>query len=82
VAETLKETNVNTEKKITQSIDRKEESRSLESAWTVENPELDKIKVEFYKALKESEGSDLTTRYQIRKQKCSRKLATIITAVN
>jgi hypothetical protein len=82
VAETFKETNVNTEEEITQSIDKKEESRRLESPQTVENPELDKIKVEFYKALKESEGTDPTTRHQIPKQKCSRKLATIITTVN
>jgi len=82
VAETFKETNVNTQEEITQSTDNKEESRSLESPLTVENLEMDKIKVEFYKALKESEGTDPTTQYQIPKQKCSRKLATIITAVN
>jgi len=54
----------------------------VESPQTVENPELDKIKIEFYKALKEFEGTDPNTRYQIPKQKCSRRLATIITAVN
>jgi len=38
--------------------------------------------MEFYKALKEFEGTDPTVRYQIPKQKCSRKLATIITTRN
>jgi len=52
----------------------------LKSPQTVENLELDKIKIEFYKALKEFEGTDPTIRHQIPKQKCSRKLATIITA--
>jgi hypothetical protein len=52
----------------------------LKSPHTVENLELDKIKIEFYKALKEFEGTDPTIRHQIPKQKCSRKLATIITA--
>jgi hypothetical protein len=33
----------------------------LESPQTVENLELDKIKIEFYKKLKESEGTDPTT---------------------
>lgn len=78
----FKNANVNTEEEITQSTDEKEESRSVESPQTVENPELDKIKIEFYKALKEFEGTDPNTRYQIPKQKCSRRLATIITAVN
>ena len=52
----------------------------MKSPQTVENLELDKIKIEFYKALKEFEGTDPTIRHQIPKQKCSRKLATIITA--
>ena len=85
VAETFKVTNVNTEKETTQPIDeneQKEEGRSLENPQTTENPELNKIKTEFYKALKESEGTDPTIRYQIPKQKCSRKLATIITTIN
>jgi hypothetical protein len=43
---------------------------------------VDKIKIEFYKTLKEFEGTDPTTRYKIPKQKCSRKLASIITTVN
>jgi len=38
--------------------------------------------MEFYKAVKEFEGTDPAMRYQIPKQKCSRKLATIITTVN
>jgi hypothetical protein len=82
VAETFKNANVNTEEEITQSTDEKEESRSLESSHTVENLELGKIKIEFYKALKEFEGTDPNTRYQVPKQKCSRRLATIIAAVN
>jgi len=40
------------------------------------------MKIEFYKAQNEFEGRDPTIRYQIPKQKCSRKLATIITTVN
>jgi DNA polymerase III epsilon subunit-like protein len=48
----------------------------------VENPELDKIKTEFHKALKQFEGRDPAIRLQIPKQKCSRKLATTITAIN
>jgi hypothetical protein len=63
VAKTFKVTNVNTEEETTQPIDeneQKEESRSLENPQTAENPELDKIKTEFYKALKESEGTDPT----------------------
>jgi hypothetical protein len=47
----------------------------------VDNPELDKIEIEFHKALQEFEGTDPTIRYQIPKQKCSRKLATIITTI-
>jgi hypothetical protein len=58
------------------------EKQSLESRQTVENPELDKIKIEFHKALKEFEGTDPAIRLQIPTQKCSRKLATIITAIN
>jgi hypothetical protein len=58
VAETFKETNVNTEGEITQSIDDKEESQSLECPQNVENLELDKIKIEFYKELKKFEGTD------------------------
>jgi hypothetical protein len=48
----------------------------------VENSELDKIKIEFQKQLKEFEGTDPAIRLQISKQKCSRKLATIVTAIN
>jgi hypothetical protein len=85
VAETFKVTNVNTVEETIQPIDeneRTEESRSLKNPQTTENPELDKLKTEFYKALKEFEGLDRTIRYQIPKQKCSRKLATIITSRN
>ena len=85
VAETFKVTNVNTEEETTRPTDeneQKEESRSLENPQTAENPELDKIKAEFYKALKEFEGTEPTIRYQIPKQKCSRKLSTIITTIN
>jgi murein L,D-transpeptidase YcbB/YkuD len=95
VAETLKETtvkendqdseeNINTDEETTQPISENEqrEKQSLQSRHTVENPELDKIKIEFHKALKEFEGTDPAIRLQIPKQKCSRKLATIITAIN
>jgi len=85
VAETFKEADVNSEKETTQPIDeieQKEDSRRLEHPPIAENPELDKIKIEFYKTLKEFEGTDPTMRYQIPKQTCSRKLATIITTVN
>ena len=60
----------------------KKKSRSLEQPPTVENPELDKEKIEFYKALKELEGTDRTVKYQVPKQKSSRKVSTIITTVN
>jgi len=85
VAETFKEVNVNAEKETTEPTDENEQyedSRRLEHPPTAENPELDKIKMEFYKALKEFEGTDSTIRYQIPKQKCSQKLATIITTIN
>jgi len=82
VAETLKETNENTEEGTTQPTDENRESRSLENTQTAENPELDKIKIEFHKELKEFEGTDPKIRFQIPKQKCSRKLATVITTVN
>ena len=82
MAETFKETNVNSEEETTKPTDENRESRSLGNTQTAENPELDKIKIEFYKAVKEFEGKDPTIRYQIPKQKCSRKLATIITTVN
>jgi len=85
VPETLKEANVNSEKETTQptdEIEQKEDSRRIEHPLTAENPELDKIKIEFYKALKEFEGTDPTMLYQIPKQKCSLKLATNITTVN
>jgi hypothetical protein len=95
VAETLKETpvkendqdseeNINTDEETTKHIGENEqkEEQSLESRQTEENPELDKIKIEFHKALKEFEGTDPAIRLQIPKQKCSRKLATIITAIN
>jgi hypothetical protein len=70
VAKTFKATNVNMEEEITQSIDeneQKEESQSLENTQTAENQELDKIKTEFYKALKEFERRDPTIRYQVLK---------------
>ena len=85
MAETLKEANVNSEKEITQpadKIEQKEDSQRLEHPPTAENPELDKIKIEFYKVLKEFEGTDPTMRYHIPKHKCSRKLAAIITTIN
>jgi hypothetical protein len=95
VAETLRETtvkendqdseeNINTDEETTQPIGENEqkERQSLESRQTVENPEVDKIKIEFHKALREFEGTDPAIRLQIPKQKCSRKLATIITAMN
>ena len=82
MAETFKETNVNTDEETTQPTDANRESQSLENPQTAENPELDKIKIEFYKALKEFEGTDPIIRYQIPKQKCSRKLATIINTLN
>ena len=82
LAENFKETNVTTDEETTQPTDANRESRSLENQQTAGNPELDKIKIEFYKALKEFEGTDPTIRYQIPKQKRSRKLATIITTVN
>ena len=89
MANTLKATNGDIEEEVTQSIkenERKEENRSLENpqenSQTAENPELDKTKIEFHKALKEFEGTDPTIRYQIPKLKCSRKLATIITTIN
>ena len=67
MAETFKETNVNTDEETTQPTDANRESRSLENPQIAENPELDKIKIEFYKALKEFEGTDPTIRYQIPK---------------
>ena len=85
VAENFKAANVNSQKETTQPTDeteQKEGSQRLEHPPTAENPELDKIKIEFYKAQKEFERTDPTMRYQIPKQKCSRKLATIITTVN
>jgi hypothetical protein len=85
LAETFKVTNLNTEEDTTQPIDeneQKEENQSLKSPQTAENPELDTLKTEFYKALKEFEGTDPTIRHHIPKQKCSRKLTTIITTIN
>ena len=82
MAETFKETNVNTDEETTQPTDANRESQNLEHSKTAENPEVDKLKIEFYKALKEFEGTDPTKRYQIPKQKRSRKLASIITTVN
>ena len=85
MAENFKEANVNSEEETTQPTDeneQKEDSRRLEHPPAAENPELDKIKIEFYKALNKFEGTDPTMGYQIPKQKCSRKLATIITTVN
>ena len=67
MAETFKETNVNTDEETTQPTDANRENQSLENPQTAENPELDKIKIEFYKALKEFEGTDPTIRYQIPK---------------
>ena len=51
MAETFKETNVNTDAETTQPTDANRESQSLETPQAAENPELDKIKIEFYKAL-------------------------------
>ena len=85
VAEAFKEANVNAEEETTQPTDKNKQykdSGRLEHQLTAENPELDKIKIEFYKALKEFEGKDPTIWYQIPKQKCSQKLATTITTVN
>ena len=85
VAEIFQEANVNAQEETTQPTnenEQKEDSRRLEHPPTAETPELDKIKMEFYKALKEFEGTDPTIQCQIPKQKCSRKLATIITTVN
>ena len=70
VAEIVKEANVNAEEETTQRTDeneQKEDIRRLEHPPTAENSELDKIKIEFYKALKEFEGTDPTIRYQIPK---------------
>jgi hypothetical protein len=53
-----------------------------ENSQTAENPKLYKIKIEFHKALKEFEGTEPNIRYQVPKQKCSRKLATIVTSIN
>jgi hypothetical protein len=95
VAEPLKETtvkendqdseeNINTDEETAKPLSENEqkEEQSLETRQTEENPELDKIKIEFHKALKEFEGTDPAIRLQTPKQKCSRKLATIITAIN
>ena len=53
MAETFKETNVNTDEETTQPTEANREIRSLENPQTAENPELDRIKIEFYKTLKE-----------------------------
>jgi hypothetical protein len=85
VAETLKATHVDTGEEITKPINENEykaENQSSDNSQTADNPELDKIKIEFHKALQEFEGRDPTIRYQIPIQKCSRKLATIITTIN
>ena len=85
MAENFKGANVNSEKETiqpTDEIEQREDRRILEQPPTAENPELDEIKIEFYKALKEFEGTDPNMRCQIHKQMCSRKLATIITTVN
>ena len=61
MGETFKEANIKTEEVTTQPTDeneQKEESRRLEHSPTAENPELHKIKMEFYKALKEFEGTN------------------------
>jgi hypothetical protein len=63
VAEAFKEANVNAEEETTQPTDENKQykdSGRLEHQLTAENPELDKIKIEFYKALKEFEGKDPT----------------------
>jgi hypothetical protein len=63
VAETFKEENVNSEEETTQPTDeneQKEDTRRLEHPLTAENPELDNMKIEFYKALKEFEGTEPT----------------------
>jgi hypothetical protein len=82
VAETFKVTHVNIEVETTQPISENEQQKECQSLENPQNPELDKIKTEFYEALKEFEGTDPTVRYQIPKQKCSRKLATIVTTIN
>jgi hypothetical protein len=90
VTDILQATNRDTQKEVTQPINeneqKEEENQSLENpkenSQTAETPELDKIKIEFHEALKEFEGTDPTLRYQIPKQKCSRKLSTIITTIN
>jgi len=75
VAENIKEANVIAEEETTQPIDeneQKEDSRSLEHQLTAENPELDKIKIEFYKTLKEIEGSkNCVISRQTRSKQCS-----------
>jgi len=74
VTETFKEANVKAEEKqhnLPTKIKKKEDSRRLEHPPTAESPELDKIKIEFYKALKEFEGTDPIIPCQIPKQECS-----------
>jgi len=83
-AENFKEANVNSEEETTQPTDenqQKENSRRLEHPLTAENPVLEKTKAEFYKTLKEFEGTGPIMRYQIPKPRCSQKLATMITTV-
>ena len=75
VAEIVKKANVIAEEETTQPIDKneqKEDSRSLEHQFTAQNTELDKVKIEFYKALKEFEGPEngVITR-QTRSKQCS-----------
>ena len=70
VAVTFKETNGNAEGETAQPTDEKEqreESRNLENPQIAENLELDKVKIEFYKALKEFEGTYPKIRCQIPK---------------
>ena len=76
MAENFKEANVNSEEETTQPTDeneQKEDNRRLEHPPAAKKPELDKIKIEFDKELKEFEGTDPNMRYHIPKQKCSRK---------
>ena len=78
MAENFKETNENTEEGATQPTDEKRESRSLDCR----KPRPRQNKNRILQDTKKFEGTYPTIRYQIPKQKCSRKLATIITTVN
>jgi hypothetical protein len=69
MANTLQATNGDTEEEVTQPIkenEQKEENQCLETpqenSQAAENTELDKIKIQFHKALKEFEGTNPTIR--------------------